>query len=90
MYTKGKWEVFTGDHLTYIVSKNTSIAIMCTDNKKSSDACKDNARLIAAAPELLQACEEAVKTLKSYLSTYPISVCSDKLVKAINKAKDGA
>lgn len=54
-HTKGKWEVFTGAHLTYIVCKNTSIAIMCTDNKKSSDACKDNARLISAAPDLLEA-----------------------------------
>lgn len=60
-YTKGSWEVKNIENAggdICIMSHNGYVAIACTRNEGLINA-EANARLIAAAPDLLQACMEA-------------------------------
>ena len=55
----------------------------------TNDNCKDNAAIIAAAPDLLAACQEAAAFICNHESGHcePFTLVYDQLVKAICKAE---
>lgn len=64
-YTKGKWEATIIGDVVYIVAAHKEIAIICikpdAGHLYKPIEMEANARLIAAAPTLLEACEFAAK-----------------------------
>jgi len=83
MHTKGEWKVaeVDGNRLTCIYTDETNIALLVH---------QEDARLIASAPELLEACKEA----EEFLGYYRIEGISashksalDKIRQTIKKAE---
>lgn len=62
-HTKGEWFVAT-DNNVYSQHGDARIAIVEADFNISEQEAEANARLIASSPELLEACEWAVKQFK--------------------------
>ena len=61
-FTEGVWHIF----LDTIQTRNGGkIAEVCTENDICKNNWEANAKLIAAAPELLNACIESLSALKS-------------------------
>jgi hypothetical protein len=60
-HTPGPWQDFVNDDGELIVQMGKSHRVFVADMEGSCSHCHANARLIAAAPELLQACEAALK-----------------------------
>lgn len=100
-HTPGKWETDKG-RLCYCIfarDKNGNrVALATSDDNIIGGAGSSirmpeklaNARLIAAAPELLEACKEALRVLKYYSSFIPGDVFSqikNNLEQAIAKAE---
>ncbi len=97
-HTPGKWEAAiidvpvadTGDYDT-VISVGTADGkhlADCSSWAVSEDEAKANARLIAAAPDLLAACINALERFKEIESDYPVSIDSTlaELRSAIAKA----
>lgn len=91
-YTPGPWSVFCPDaEFPGIESHKTSISVVIFGyagegagvHGKSRGERKANARLIAAAPDLLDACKDALYVGKSEET---IEAVRDRLRKAIAKA----
>uniref|UniRef100_A0A6M3LRI8 Uncharacterized protein n=1 Tax=viral metagenome TaxID=1070528 RepID=A0A6M3LRI8_9ZZZZ len=85
-HTPGKWEVEVIGVHQFIVKNNKTIAKTPWDisNQEENEA---NARLIASAPELLEACKEAFTYLdKPHTSKFGNVEIIDLLNKAITKA----
>jgi len=62
-YTPGPWEVSPGEFVMRIKSIHSSEMVACVtwlprEGRRSSEEAKANARLLAAAPELLEALKE--------------------------------
>lgn len=95
-HTPGPWEVDGEDILAN--SGDTTVAMTFWTNQRCpDDECRANARLIAAAPELLAACEELLKLVDDLegMAAMPLTPeCTSKEVAkakaAIAKAKGGA
>jgi hypothetical protein len=69
MYTKGPWEAHWHDKWVIGDSENFHhLAILPLDSKIPAREMDDNSRLIAAAPELLEACKEALQHIKDLCS----------------------
>jgi hypothetical protein len=68
-YTKGPWEVSKATGFSIWASQSRQIATcavkVCRQDEKD---CRDNARLIAAAPELLEALQKLVNECKGIIS----------------------
>lgn len=62
-YTKGPWKAVKDSPLTYAIVIYSSdydvVAVLDTDNPND----KANAQLVAAAPDLLEACEKALHVI---------------------------
>ena len=90
-HTQGKWEYVGGDYYSVEINIGESTATLSRLEKNTDVICYErsemeaNAKLIAAAPDLLGACEELISLLKfhGYLHSAEIS----KAQQAINKAK---
>ena len=89
-HTPGPWEVQAEDGF-YVCTGNLLVAAVQevdqhptdTDEFVAADATKANARLIAAAPELLEFAEEVRRTGDTRLASMAIAV----IAKAIGEAK---
>ena len=81
-HTPGKWEVGEKcyDGIRIEVDKKCSVANVWGENNEA------NARLIAAAPDLLEACKKAYKTLHGN-PNIPAQLCVG-LKQAIAKAEE--
>lgn len=66
-FTKGEW-VIREMHPSFIVETDETI-VAIIDKWTSQDEAQPNAKLIAAAPELLEALESAVKAMKIVTSS---------------------
>ncbi len=93
-HTKGPWLLAETHAYTRVVrSKNAELGIAGveewkTESKEKQEEAKANAKLIAAAPELLSACREALADLEdSTLSLFDdVKLTIVELKAAINKA----
>lgn len=88
-HTKGPWEVgnWGGDN-GYVV-RGDGEQIVCEANR-ALDESKTNARLISAAPELLEACKMALEDLTGPVTSQGIKIrfeTLDKLREALAKAE---
>jgi len=86
-HTKGKWETFKGSPTEGKIGKLMSFEIYYGHGYR--DEAIANAKLIAAAPELLEACLSVRKFLKenmNVLAHFPTRSEQDKLYSAIQKA----
>ena len=84
-HTPGPWHVIEGDEWTSDIATNTpeqGIWTVASANKRR-DEFEANKRLIAAAPELLAACEKALDEIGDDSPLYPITM---QLAAAITKA----
>ena len=61
MHTKGPWEADPANEAVFDPKDNTTLADVFGDTREERTA---NARLIAAAPELLEACKGALAALE--------------------------
>jgi hypothetical protein len=90
-HTPGPWELggpCTMDTCGTVVDQNGR-EVATIDNRNDLDMERANARLIAAAPELLQSCMDALAVIRvSSLATKPGLV--DRLSTTIVKATGGA
>lgn len=100
-YTPGPWEQWQGHAvvLAGTLTKNTpagcsgtrlvEIAILDFDDEIPEDELMANARLIAAAPDMLEACELALKSIGGECDVADCDQCIAfrALVTAVNKAK---
>lgn len=90
-HTPGPWEAhwhdkwIIGDKKTF-----THIAEVCIDSKMRAREMDENSRLIAAAPDLLEACETALDIILSYQHIPAQFRACQALQNAISKAKGGA
>lgn len=90
-HTPGPWNINGGpnplkpQYATIYVKPgdHTTVDHICTIGQHHSKNWQDNAHLIAAAPELLEALKQAVDLLRSYdnVGTWPVQVA------AISKAE---
>ena len=73
MHTKGTWEAKHIDATHFVVVAEDGSAVAKTQIPIGSDAAiiKANAKLIAAAPELLDACNGAEEWLAGWASASP-------------------
>lgn len=98
-YTPGPWSVYDchGDKLDACRFENGAFQVMsvdcdhhavadcsCNHSCRMEDECEANARLIAAAPDLLEACMEAVEALNGHPNTMGTE---ELLLSAIAKAE---
>jgi len=83
MHTKGPWQVMK----EYFIVKDSGVIaktyIGPPPDKKTEEIWKDNARLIASAPELLEACKDALDKVNS--GSFPNTI--KRLEQAIAKAE---
>lgn len=94
MYTKGKWEVVDGAILAENINDygNWIIASCERDRTEEDEA---NLRLIAAAPDLLEACKGVLNTITpsklkgTIRENFSEQVALSQLAKAIAKAEIG-
>lgn len=80
MFTQGEWMVngYGGDMQPLVMTKdrNTYIAIVCAggNDEPNLEEAEANAQLIAAAPDLLAACKEAMKFIEVARQFFPKSI----------------
>ena len=85
-HTKGPWDVDPNDEFT-VTADRDGLSVCCTeyeDRGKNENIA--NARLIAAAPELLEACQTALITLNINRRYIQIPKLQEALRKAVDKA----
>jgi len=80
-HTQGEWKVFADT----IQNEQGKIAEVCTQNQICKNNWEANAKLIAAAPDLLNACIESLSALKSGYIEQRASA-TELILKAIQKA----
>ena len=80
-YTKGPWGIMKGDHGPMIFSGECGRGVAMLARQVTTAEREANARLIAAAPELLEALEELLA------ETWINGAFADKARAAIAKAK---
>lgn len=96
-HTKDEWKVFNltdvftdtdklGKGDIQICDCNVHKVILETDKELSLEEAEANARLIAAAPDLLEACEEVIKNELHGITPY-FDEAIRKVEAAISKAK---
>ena len=94
-FTKGKWEI--DEDLKYSINTGKKhIAMVNHYNSPNPELCVwgeeslANARLIAAAPELYEACKKALSSIKALKrhSTTAWSLLEQKLEAALAKAEE--
>lgn len=84
MFTQGKWRAKSNSDGSWtVLSGNIVIAVF--NRKDFPEWNEANARLIAAAPDLLAACKEAKKKLKNDVGNIDEVLC--QIVNAIAKAE---
>jgi len=83
MYTKGNWRANSG--VIYVEETDASVCYVASYGEDDNEA-EDNARLIAAAPDLLEACEAICEELPGGTLDLPYQIW-DQLQAAIAKAK---
>ena len=86
--TKGEWKVSTSGHKNFnncVITEDGGPVCFITSWISDQDA---NAKLIAAAPELLQACIHALQMCEDQLmpTEYDLTIRADRLRAVINKA----
>lgn len=90
-HTRGKWSA--NNCTIWDASKNpiAYTGAMADQSLEHLEACAANARLIAAAPELLEALKLALTTINDPLNGLIIGkqVLVEEIEKAINKAEGG-
>lgn len=99
-FTKGKWKVINKELFYYstcvVVNDKTSVCHLFYEGRTITDEAKANAKLIATAPELLEALQNLVALKESkdksgkdenYLKSQPIAWENAK--KVISKALNG-
>lgn len=89
--TPGPWEVHTGDNECCEIHPINDedgfqvIADIPIDGIGDKEA---NARLIASAPDLLEACQEALDVMNQYIHRHQAKETFEKLEQAIAKTKE--
>jgi len=81
-HTSGEWSVKSNPELIWIESPLWHIA---TISSKPNNETKANAKLIAAAPDLLAVC---IDIMKEYIMNDDKPECYDSLCEAIKKATE--
>lgn len=85
-HTKGEWEIFKQDDDIFIESKKSNAAICCITGGVGLEQDEANAKLIAAAPELLDALVRANKLLKQRCLDTDIELLEIKIDDVICKS----
>ena len=95
-YTPGPWKILRAfpRRLPFGIAQDRQDAMDCTPvltshafAKKTTDTAEANARLIAAAPDLLAACKEAERLIRNG-GTVPVQGMTwEKLTRAIARAE---
>jgi len=86
-HTKGIWKI---KHTQNVFSETGRLVASCSGHQQNFDEAQNtaeneaNARLIAAAPDLLEACKEALSIIEKY-SDVPVHIFA--LKEAIAKAE---
>ena len=84
-HTKGNWSVKSNRELTWVeTDSDLESKIICT--MSSNDKCEANAKLIAAAPDLLEALQKLLDRLDSQHHSLAISGTLRECREAIKKA----
>lgn len=92
-HTPGPWDVTHYDNRVFVEPRGRSgmDEYICEVGLPSGDRVYEDARLIAAAPELLAACEAAYRALRSYQygnsATDLAKETADDISAAIEKAR---
>ena len=89
-HTKGEWKIFWGNYTHFAtINKDTQTRICAieVDNPAETEEQRANAYLIASAPDLLEACEEALKIVGDKTEVFWDAKTAKTLTNAINKAK---
>lgn len=88
-HTPGPWEIFPSS-TGFIISKPNEIAIAGIPNLFEDHPAEANARLIAAAPDLIAALERMVRqhgsSFISYSGDHPVAVARAAIAKATGEA----
>lgn len=89
-YTPGPWEYGkTADEIYFVSSKNDYLCFLFAGEQEEQE--EANARLIAAAPELLQVAEKALEVLDRVSSEYGLTdsqlIAYTNLINVIAKAR---
>jgi len=86
MFTQGKWEIIKVGYpkdSEYWVTNNQNV-VAKIGNTAIDENAEDNARLIAAAPELLEACKAALVELSGINNGTECKLLSQAIAKAEN------
>lgn len=85
-HTPGPWTVLDGGERGFDIAHDDGRGrvVANTDNVDMTDEC--NARLIAAAPDLLDALQEAIIQLRTFFPTYESIDPLSRYVEAVAKA----
>jgi hypothetical protein len=88
-FTKGEWKILWGNY-THFATINTDvlhrICAIENDNPNEIDELRANAKLISAAPDLLEICMELFNLLEEHEPDWYLRGHYNKAIKAINKA----
>jgi hypothetical protein len=88
-HTPAPWEVdYSGNCHLGIIDKNDRTLAFCSLQNENGDEDEANARLIAAAPDLLSALERAVSIIEEL--PYPRNYAAVTFLEIIRKAKGEA
>lgn len=93
-HTQGKWLIGKGEIFRPASSGSISpyYEQICGFVETGSKECKDNAKLIAAAPELLEACKKMIQAFNNapqyWLITDDVMQAENIMIEAIKKATE--
>ena len=89
-HTQGKWEVSKHGSTVICGDKMICVSGIVSQTKEELYEAKSNIRLIASAPELLEACKEALKYIQGHndLEEYHTPKIECLLEQAIAKAEE--
>lgn len=86
-HTKGEWSIYTESSGEMWIESKSEKCWICDISTPSNESAKPNAKLIAAAPDLLKRSSDLLDSILS-IRQYNKDVCTERDIKRIEKMQE--